>query len=259
MRIPRLMALISLLSLTACGSIDAVGTNLQSNPPPHSTEPHTTYAAPTLPPAYTATPTITRTPRPSITPTPFIVAALEPSPTGGTESLPAPTIASAFGPWERVEDTYLDISVEIPPGTSAVRNGRSLLISAGEVDPGTPALEIELRVDAAIASRFPQGVDPTNALSVLDGMLRDVESSQTILSVIRPSKEAALGDNPGASAAIRSRYANDEPSEVTLWYLAAIVHQEETVVRILASTPESAGVTGLALAERVAGSVRFLE
>jgi hypothetical protein len=253
-----LIAAAAMAAVSGCSLVGGSGEVAPAAPPEHSTEPHNTYAAPTLPPAYTATPTITRTPRPSITPTPFTVVTIESSPTSDSDSPPAPTLPPAFGPWERVEDSFLDISAEIPPGMSAVRSGRSLLITADDVEAAL-TLSVELRVDPARASRFPQGVDPTNASSVLEGMLREIESASTILNVIRPVTEVSLGGNPGASAALRTRAAEDEEAETRLRYLAAIVHDGETVVRVLASAPESAGVTSLALAERVAESIQFIK
>jgi len=252
------MALITLLLLTGCGANGSTGANVASTPLEHSTEPHSTYAAPTLPPAYTPTATITRTPRPTITSTPFTIVTIEPSAPAETESTPSPTSVSAFGPWERVEDAFLNVSVEIPPGTAAVRSGRSLLIRAAEGESSL-ALEIEVRVDSPIASRFPQGVDLASPLSILDGMLREMEANRTILNVIRPSTELSLGGNPGASAAIRTRPPGEEESDITLWYLAAIVYSDKAVVRFQASAPESSGVTNLSLAERVAKSIQFIE
>ncbi|MEJ2011494.1 MAG: hypothetical protein P8X64_04635 [Anaerolineales bacterium] len=253
-----LLAVAAMIAISSCSVIDGSGEIPQNTPLEHSTEPHSTYAAPTLPPAYTSTPTITRTPRPSITPTPFTIVTIAPSQLADSVSPPAPTLPPAFGPWERIEDSFLNISVEIPPGMKAVRSGRSLLINAVDGEAAL-TLMVELRVDPARASRFPQGVDPTNAVSVLDGMLRETESASTILNVIRPVTEVTLGGEPGASAALRTRVAEDEEAESTLRYLAAIVHNGETVVRVLSSAPESAGVTSLALAERVAESIQFSE
>jgi hypothetical protein len=258
MRLRFIISTLVLLMLSGCNAIGAAGTGSQGNPPQPSTSLQTTYAAPTLPPAYTVTPTVTRTPRPTITATPFTVVSVEPDASATSESNPEPTKTAAFGPWERVEDIYLGISAEIPPGMKAVRSGRSLVITSTSEDSAS-SFQIELRVDSAIAVRFPQGVDPTQALSVLDGMLGDLESSQTILNVIRPPAGVTLGGNPGASAALRTRPLEEEQLETTLWYVAAIVHEEQKVVRVLASAPESAGVTNLSFAERVAQSLQFLE
>ena len=116
-----------------------------------------------------------------------------------------------------------------------------------------------MRVDPPTASRFPQGVDLASPLSILDGMLREMEAKQTILNVIRPPTEVSLADGPGASAAVRTRPAGDEEADTTLWYLAAAVHTDKAVVRFKASAPENSGVTNLALAERMAKSIQFIE
>jgi hypothetical protein len=215
------------------------------------------FVAPTLPPEYTQTPTASPEPTQTTTPTPFTVVLVDTETPEVSQTAAIPTPAFAFTNWEQFEATRLGIAIDVPDTLRAAVLGRDVQIASPSNAEAPIPLTVELRVDAANSFRLPDGINPADPRSVLEGVLGEIESSYDMVNQIRPLTNVSVGGSSAAEAAVRTTAGTGDSADETIWYLAAIVNQE-TVVRVYASSPAETGGTYLAVAERITDSLEFL-
>jgi hypothetical protein len=215
------------------------------------------YVAPTLPPVYTETPTATTEPTPEPSPTPFTIVTVESESTETTEDLTIPTPVFTFTTWERFEANRFNLALNVPDTLQATVFGQNIVISSPSNAEMPIPLDLELRVDQANSYRLPDGINPADPRSVLDGVLDEIEAEYDGLTFIRPVSNTDVQGKPAAEAAIRTTLGAGESLQESLWYFAVIVNQE-TVVRVYASAPVETGSAYLVVAERITDSVEFL-
>lgn len=246
----------SIFALSGCSALQ---TAVSGDPPVGliSTPTDSDYVAPTLPPVHTETPTATITPTHPASPTPFTIVEDENQTPQSTETVIVPTPAFTFTNWERFEATRFDIAIDVPTILQATVLGRNITIaSPADADVPVP-LNVEIRIDTANSFQLPEGVNPADPRSVLDGMLNEFSATYDNVSMIRPVINISVRNYPAAEAAARTSLGEGETAEANVWYLAVIVY-EETVVRVYASSPAETGVAHLAVAERITDSLEFL-
>ncbi len=238
----------SLLDQSPPASVEIIPTSLS--------EP--TYVAPTLPPENTPTPTPTRTRTPLPSPTPFEVVTLEVTETPGSEASSTPTPALFVGQWEVYESSRLNASLRIPPQLEGRDFGQSILIGNNDLDNSIFPLFMEIRFDQAGSYRLPEGIDATNPRNVLEAVLRELEETYTEVQYVRPIEDVNFNGIGAAEVAARVRLVTSNAEQNLNWYLAVAI-RGETVVRFYGSSPASAGVTYITVAERIADSFAFIE
>lgn len=215
------------------------------------------YIAPTLPPVYTETPTATIEPTPQPSPTPFTVIVEESLTPEPLHTAGIPTPAFTFTNWERFEASRFGIGLDIPNSLQATVFGQNILIASPSDAEVSVPLNVELRVDPANSFRLPDGINPADPRSVLDGILREFEAEYDEVSMIRAVSNISVRSYPAAEAAARTSISEGDPVEDSVWYLAVIVH-DETIVSVYASSPANTGGAYLAVAERITDSLEFL-
>ncbi len=252
--------LVVILFVTSSGcSVFGGSTALDSIPEidrPQGTE-ATAYTAPTLPPVNTPTltPTITQTLPP--TPSPFTVIIID---TPTPEIALSTSIATPdfnFGGWERYETTYTRIAFDTPINMVTRDYGRLIRIGDLNFNNGGIQLFIEVQVDHAGSGYLPDGVNPYDPRSIVDGILREFEKNYTEVTMIRPVTTVNMHGYPGSDTAVRTQLSAGSGTDELIWYLAAVVH-EETIVRIYAQSPASTGGTYLAFAQHMIETIEFL-
>ena len=252
------LAIFLIITISGCS---VFGGNAPLDSTPENDRPQaakaTAYSAPTLPPANTATlaPTTTQTPPP--TPSPFTIFIVEtPTPESGP-STSIPTLDFNFEGWERYETTYTGIAFDTPINMEIRDYGR--VIRIGDLDFSDDGIQvfIEVQVDNAASGYLPSDVNPHDPRSVVDGILGEFEKTYTDVTLIRPVANANMNGYPGADTAVRTQLTVGSGTEELIWYLAAVVH-DETVVRIYAQSPASAGGASLGLAQHMIGTIEFL-
>jgi hypothetical protein len=215
------------------------------------------FIALTLPPEYTETPTATIAPTEPPTPTPFTIITVEDQTPEGTETAAIPTPAFTFTSFERFEASRFNIGIDIPNTMRATVLGQNIFIASPSNAEVPIPLTVEMRIDSVNSFRLPQGVNPADPRSVLDGVLKEIEATYDTVSMIRPVTGVGVRSYAAAEAAARTSLGEGDLAENTIWYLAVIVY-EETVVRVYASSPADTGGVYLAIAERITDSLEFL-
>ncbi len=218
----------------------------------------TEYIAPTLPPEYTLTPTITITPTSPPSPTPFQIVTVVATEGAEAQETPTPPPPLFLGQWERYESFRLGVELLIPPQMEASDFGQSILIGNANLEQSTIPLFIEIRFDQAGSYRLPEGIDATNPRNVLEAIINELEETYTEVQLVRPIQDVDFNGTPASEVAARVRLVTDTAETNLNWYLAVAI-REETVVRFYASSPASAGVTYISVAERIADSFQFVE
>ena len=251
-----LLILISVWTLSGCSTIqrvvpDSAPVEVVSSPTSAD------YVAPTLPPISTETPTATTEPTSEPSPTPFTVVSAETETPEATTSVGVPTPAFAFTKWERFEASRFNLSMNIPDMLQATVLGQNIMIESPSSAEVPIPLSVEIRVDAANSFRLPDGINPADPRSVLEGVLDEIEANYDTLSMIRPVTNVNVQGKPAAEAAARTGLGAGDAAEETVWYLAVVVDQD-TIVRVYASAPAESGVAYLAVAERITDSLEFL-
>jgi hypothetical protein len=255
-KITLVLSLISVWVLSGCSSIQ----NVLPGPAPIEVVASPTsadYVAPTLPPVSTETPTATTEPTAEPSPTPFTVVSVETETPEATTSVGVPTPAFAFTKWERFEASRFNLSINLPDALQATVLGQNIVIESPSSAEVPIQLSLELRVDSANSFRLPDGINPADPRSVLEGVLDEIEAGYDTLSMIRPVTNVNVQGKPAAEAAARTGLGAGDTAEETVWYLAVVVNQE-TIVRVYASAPADSGVAYLAVAERITDSLEFL-
>lgn len=210
-----------------------------------------------LPPVNTPTLTPTTTQTLSPTPTPFTIAIIDtPTPEGGP-STPIPTADFNFGGFVRYETTYSGIAFDTPVDMVTRDYGR--LISIGDPNFSDEGIQlfVELHVDHATSSYLPDGINPFDPRTIIDGIFREFEMTYTAVTMIRPVTDVNMNGYPGAFTAVRTELSDGSGTVELIWYLAAVVH-EETIVRIYAQSPASTGGVYLALAQHMIETIEYL-
>lgn len=251
-----LLSLATLLFLSGCSALQGL---LPESAPVQAVASPTLsgYVAPTLPPANTETPTASPEPTSAPSPTPFTVVSVETETPEATGAAGIPTPAFTFTNWERFEASRLGIGIDVPNTLDATVLGRDIVIASPSSAEVPIPLDIELRVDAANSFRLPDGINPADPRSVLEGVMNEVETSYDSVTNIRPLTNINVRGKPAAEVALRSAIGAGDAADETLWYLAVIVDQE-TIVRVYASSPAETGGAYLAVAERITDSLEFL-
>jgi hypothetical protein len=253
-----LFPLLALL-LMGCTALDSgLSEGLERPEIASPAETESVYIAPTLPPEYTLTPTVTITPTLPPTPTPFQVASIEASPSPEGETQPTETPALFVGQWELYESRRLNAAIQFPPQLSPRDFGQSILIGDANLNDETTPLFVEIRFDSAGSYRLPEGIDATNPRNVLEGVVRELEETYTEVVLVRSIQDVNFNGINAAEVAARVRLVSGTTEQNLNWYLAVAI-RDETVVRFYASSPASAGVTYISIAERIAESFYFLE
>ena len=217
----------------------------------------TAYTAPTLPPVNTPTlaPTSTQTPPP--TPSPFTVVIVEtPTPEGGP-STPIPTPDFNFGGWERYETNYTGIAFDTPINMVTRDYGRLITVGDPKFSDDGVQLFVEFQVDQAASNYLPDGINPSDPRSIIDGILREFDNTYTEVTMIRPVTNVNMHGYPGSNTAVRTQSIDGSGTYELIWYLAAVVH-EETIVRIYAQSPASTGGVYLSFAQHMIETIEFL-
>lgn len=257
---PRTFFLLLLASiLSACSAIGGILPTEPASVEIVATQaPTTVYVAPTLPPEYTLTPTITITPTSPPSPTPFQIVTVEVTEDAEVEETPSPTASLLLGQWERYESTRHGVELMIPPQLEPRDFGQSILIGDVNLEESITPLFIEIRFDQAGSYRLPEGIDATNPRNVIEAVIRELEETYTEVQLVRPIQDVDFNGTPASEVAARVRLVTDTAETNLNWYLAVAI-REETVVRFYASSPASAGVTYISVAERIADSFTFVE
>ncbi len=257
------MRMKSIFPIMIIGAILSACSQLQTTPAPSvpveivASPTPSDYVAPTLPPEYTQTPTAAPQPTSTPSPTPFTVVITESETPEVTSVAGIATPAFNFTNWERFEASRFGISVDIPDTLSAAVLGRDIVI-ASPSDAEIPIpLSIELRIDSPNSFRLPDGINPSDPRSVLEGVLEELESSYDTVTKLRPLTNINVSNSPAAEVAVRSAIGAGAAADETIWYLAAVINQE-TIVRIYASSPAETGGAYLAVAERITDSLEFI-
>jgi hypothetical protein len=250
--------LVALL-LQGCSAVEGL---LPIDPPSveivSTVTPEPTYFAPTLPPEYTLTPTVTLTPTSPPSPTPFQVVAVEE--TGEPEEGAPPTATPVLfvGQWEPYESRRLGASIRVPPELDVYDYGQGIRVGDPGVLSGDSLLFLEILFDQSNSYRLPDGIDTTNPRNVLEAVIREVEQDFTELQLVRPIQDVYFNSIAASDVAARASLETSN-SEINInWYLAVAIH-DETVVRFYGSSPASASVAYITVAERIADSFSFIE
>ncbi len=253
------IVILSIASLTFLSGCSAVQGLLPESAPVEAVASPTSsdYVAPTLPPLNTETPTASPEPTLAPSPTPFTIVSVETETPEATEPVGIPTPAFTFTNWERFEASRFGIGIDIPNTLSATVLGRDIVIASPSDAEVEVPLTVELRIDAANSFRLPDGINPADPRSILEGLLQELEGSYDTVTKIRPLTNISVRNYPAAEVAVRSALGAGNAADETIWYLAAIVNQE-TIVRVYASSPAETGGAYLAVAERITDSLEFL-
>ncbi len=253
-------SLVSILILTCSGCAVFEGsTTLDSEPEtarPQVAE-ATAYTAPTLPPVNTPTLTPTSTQTPPPTPSPFTVVIVE---TPTPESVPStsmPSLDFNFGGWERYETNYAGIAFDTPINMVTRDYGRLIRIGDPNFNDEGVQLFVEFQVDNANSGYLPDGINPSDPRSIMDGILREFDRTYTDVTMIRTVTNVNMHGYPGSDTAVRTQLTDGSGTDEFIWYLAAVVH-EETVVRIFAQSPASTGGAYLSFAQHMVETIEFL-
>lgn len=246
---------VSLWALCGCSVLSGSGSDAAleggENPPAQP------IAAQTLPPVYTETPTPTSTATLAPTPTPFTVILEEELTPSATASISVPTPGFTFTGWELFEARPYNFSIEIPNTMRATNLGQNIIIASPSNAEVPLPLRVELRIDSRNSFRLPDGVNPADPRSVLDGVLSEIEAAHTSLTMIRAVTDIQINSKPAAEAAAKTTQGEGDLAEETVWYLAVVLH-DEVVVRVYASSPAETGGAYLAIAERITDSLSTL-
>lgn len=217
----------------------------------------TAYTAPTLPPVNTPTLAPTSTQIPPPTPSPFTIVIVE---TPTLESGPPtsiPTFDFNFGGWERYETNYTGIAFDTPINLETRDYGRLIRVGDPNFSAEGIQLFVEFQVDQATSSYLPDGINPSDPRSIIDGILREFDNTYTEVTMIRPVTNMNIHGNPGSNTAVRTQSIDGSGTNELIWYLAAVVH-EETIVRIYAQSPASTGGVYLSFAQHMIETIEFL-
>lgn len=216
------------------------------------------YIAPTLPPEYTLTPTVTKTPTSPPSPTPFQVVTLEIADELDADITPSATPVMFVGQWQIYESRRLGASIRVPPELSAYDYGQSIRVGDPDILSGNSLLFLEILFDQANSYRLPEGIDATNPRNVLEAVIRELEGDFNELQLVRPIQDVNFNSINASEVAARALLVSGS-SEVNInWYLAVAI-RDETVVRFFGSSPASAGVTFITIAERITDSFKFTD
>lgn len=216
------------------------------------------YSAPTFPPEYTLTPTVTKTPTSPPSPTPFQVVTVEATASPETSLTPVATPILFAGQWQLYESRRLGVSILVPPELDAFDYGQGIRVGDPDVLSGNSALFVEILLDQASSYRLPDNIDTTNPRNVLEAVIRELEQDYTELQLVRPIQDVAFDSINASEVAARALLVSGEEEITINWYLAVAI-QDETVARFYGSSPASAGVTLISVAERIAESFAFIE
>ncbi len=252
--------LVATLTLT-CSGCSLFGGSTPLDFAPETDRPQvaeaTAYTAPTLPPVNTPTLTPTTTQTPPPTPSPFTVVIVEtPTPESGP-STSIPTSDFSFGGWERYETTYTGIAFDTPINMVTRDYGRLIRIGDPNFSDEGIQLFVELQVDHATSGYLPDGINPSDPRSIIDGILREFDKTYTDVTMIRSVTNVDVHGYPGSNTAVRTQLTSGSETDELIWYLAAIVH-EETIVRIYAQSPASTGGVYLSFAQHMFETIEFL-
>jgi hypothetical protein len=216
------------------------------------------YIAPTLPPEYTLTPTVTITPTSLPSPTPFQVVTLESTDTPDEDVTPTPTAVLFVGQWEPYESRSLGASIRVPPELEVYDYGQSIRIGDPDILSGNSLFFLEILFDQSNSYRLPDGIDATNPRNVLEAVIHEIEGDFTEFQLVRSIQDVDF-NSINASEVVARALLISGTSEVNInWYLAVAI-RDETVVRFYGSSPASAGVTLITVAERIADSFNFTD
>jgi hypothetical protein len=217
-----------------------------------------TYIAPTLPPEYTLTPTVTKTPTSPPSPTPFQVVTPEFTDEPDDDITPTATPVLFVGQWQIYESRRLGASIRVPIELDAYDYGQGIRVGDPDILSGNSLLFLEILFDQANSYRLPDGIDATNPRNVLEAMIRELEGDYTELQLVRSIQDVDF-NGIGASEVAGRALLVSGVSEVNInWYLAVAI-RDETIVRFYGSSPASAGVTFITVAERITDSFKFTE
>lgn len=216
------------------------------------------YIAPTLPPEYTLTPTVTITPTSPPSPTPFQVVTPEITDEPDEVVTPTATTVQFVGQWEPYESRRLGASIRVPTELSVYDYGQSIRVGDPDILSGNSLLFLEILFDQANSYRLPDGIDATNPRNVLEAVIRELEGDFTEFQLVRAIQDVDFNSIGASEVAARASLVTGT-SEVNInWYLAVAI-RDETVVRFYGSSPASAGVTFITVAERIADSFNFID
>jgi hypothetical protein len=248
------LVLISLL-LSGCSALGGSPTAaaLETEISPIGEE--SAYSAPTLPPVNTATLAPTKTHTPPPTSTPFTIAVVD---TATPNVLPAtivPTTDLDYGGWEHFESA-VGISFDKPINMNVRDLGRLIRIGDPSFSDEGLQLYIEFHIDPASSGYLPEGINPADPRSIIDGELREFKEEYTEIIMIRSVSNVIMNIYPGADTALFSNSTDVPGTHELTWYLAAVVNGD-TIVRMYAHTPVSNPGTYLSLAQHIIRTIDF--
>ena len=216
------------------------------------------YSAPTLPPEYTLTPTVTKTPTSPPSPTPFQVVTPEVTDEPDEDITQTSTPVLFVGQWQIYESRRLGASIRVPPELAAYDYGQGIRVGDPDILSGNSPLFLEILFDQANSYRLPDGIDTTNPRNVLEAVIRELEGDYTEFQLVRSIQDVDFNSIGASEVAARATLVSGA-SEVNInWYLAVAI-RDETVVRFYGSSPASAGVSFITVAERITDSFKFTE
>jgi hypothetical protein len=251
--------LILALLLQSCSAVEGLLPMEPDSVDIVTTEPRKPeYVAPTLPPEYTSTPTVTRTPTSPPSPTPFQVVTIEATEEPEAKASPSATPVVFVGQWERYESTRLGAAIQVPPQLSVRDFGQSILIGNASLSENTIPLFMEIRFDQAGSYRLPEGIDATNPRNVLEAVVRELEETYTEVQLVRSIDDVTFNGINASEVAARVSLITSTAESNLNWYLAVAI-QDKRVVRFYASSPASAGVTYMTVAERIADTFQMID
>jgi hypothetical protein len=224
-----------------------------------ATEPaESAYIAPTLPPEYTLTPTATLTPTSPPSPTPFQVVTLEATETIEGEATPTATTVLFAGQWERYESLRLGAAIRVPLELNVNDFGQSIRVGSPNLGTSEIPLFLEILFDQANSYRLPDGIDATNPRNVLEAVIDEMEQDYNEIQLVRSIQDVNFNGINASEVAARASQGNEATEFNTNLYLAVAI-RDETVVRFYASSPASAGVIYMTVAERIADSFQLID
>ena len=134
--------------------------------------------------------------------------------------------------------------------------GRLIRIGDSNFNDEGIQLYVEFYIDHASSGYLPEGINPSDPRSVIDGVLREFKEAYTEIIMIRSVSNVIMNINPGADTALYTNSTDVPGTYEMTWYLAAVVHGE-TVVRVYAQTPVNNAGTYLQLAQHMIRTIEF--
>jgi hypothetical protein len=136
--------------------------------------------------------------------------------------------------------------------------GQGIRVGDPGVLSGDSLLFLEILFDQSNSYRLPDGIDATNPRNVLEAVIREVEQDFTELQLVRPIQDIYFNSIGASDVAARASLETNN-SEININLYLAVAIRDETVVRFYGSSPASAGVVYITVAERIADSFSFIE